>query len=306
MATEGQFVTRADGGLHAATRMLTFLWLANPGRKFGVKRQWAFMLLGQLVAVSVAQSLFFAAIVSAAAMHAANVHPVQKVKSETTYGTLAVILLATASSAFVPHTVGTWRFLPNLLAMHALILLPFVPAVAKYDKPTSPRMSRLYLNFALISMRFQVPVAMQLLTGGKPVSLQLVLDRLPAFYLSAWKVLNSHPAQASISWDVLFSTVSALAYLVWSSRSLQSVRPIERTSWQILLALIGTTPLIGIAATVSIGLAVREGRREAAAAAEAKMEQARRDKIQNEVAEALRADAGETDDAATDESKKDQ
>ncbi|GAA5880629.1 hypothetical protein JCM3774_000558 [Rhodotorula dairenensis] len=261
------------------------LLLATEGHKFGVKRQWAFMLLGQLVAVSVAQSLFFAAVVSAAAMHAANgtLAPIHKTKSQTTYGTLLAILVGTASTVFVPQTVGNWRFLPNLVAMHTAVLLPFVPAVAKLDKPTSPRLSRLYLNFAFIAMRFQIPVSMQLLSRGKPLSLDYVLARLPEFYLAEWGVLTSHPAQASISWDVLFATVSALAYLVWSSRSLHSVRPIERVSWQILLAIIAMTPLVGVAASVSIGLAVREGRREAAADAEVKFEKARRERMQKEL-----------------------
>ncbi|BGP55157.1 hypothetical protein JCM8202_002784 [Rhodotorula sphaerocarpa] len=258
------------------------LLMATEGRKFGVKRQWAFMLLGQLVAVSFAQSLFFAAIVSAAAMHAENAHPVQKQKAQGSLGILAAILIATASSVFVPQTVGDWRFLPNLLAMHLLIVLPFIPAIAKRDRPTSPRMSRLYLNFAFIAMRFQVPVAMQLLSDGQPLSLELVYSRLPQFYLYAWEVMNAHPAQTSISWDVIFTSISALTYLIWSSRSLQSVRPVERTSWQILLALVATTPLVGPAVTVSVGLAVREGRREAAADAEAKFEQARKEKIQQE------------------------
>ncbi|GAA5982216.1 hypothetical protein JCM10908_004788 [Rhodotorula pacifica] len=255
------------------------LLLATDGHKFGIKRQWAFMLLGQLVAVSVAQSLFFAAVVSTAAWHASNgtLVAIHKTNSQTTYGVLLAILLATASVVFVPQTVGEWGFLPNLLAMHVAVLLPFLPALAKYDKPTSPRLSRLYLNFAFIAMRFQIPVSMDLLLQGKPLSVDLILDRLPQFYLSQWRVLTSHPAQASISWDVIFTTVSALAYLVWSSRSLHSVQAIERVSWQILLAIIATTPLVGVAASVSIGLAVREGRREAAADAEAKFEKAKKE-----------------------------
>ena len=262
------------------------------------------MLLGQLVAVSVAQSLFFAAVVSAAAMHAANgtLAPVHKTKAQTTYGTLAAILIATASTTFVPQTVGNWRFLPNLVAMHAVILLPFVPAVARLDKPTRPRLSRLYLNYAFIAMRFQIPVAMQLFSQGKALSLDFILERLPEFYLSQWAVLTSHPAQASISWDVIFTTVSALTYLVWASRSPHSVRPIERVSWQILLALIAMTPLVGVAASVSIGLAVREGRREAAADAEIKFEKARREQLLQQEQEGGAAAAITADD----ESKKDQ
>ncbi|KAG0657137.1 hypothetical protein C6P46_006634 [Rhodotorula mucilaginosa] len=279
------------------------LLMATEGHKFGVKRQWAFMLLGQLVAVSVAQSLFFAAVVSAAAMHAAKgtLAPIHKTQAQTTYGTLAAILIATASTVFVPQTIGTWRFLPNLVAMHAVILLPFVPAVAQLDKPTRPRLSRLYLNYAFIAMRFQIPVAMQLFSQGKALSLDFILERLPEFYLSQWAVLTSHPAQASISWDVIFTSVSALTYLVWSSRSPHSVRPIERVSWQILLALIAMTPLVGVAASVSIGLAVREGRREAAADAEIKFEKARREQRLQQQQE-----GGATAVTADDESKKDQ
>ncbi|BGO96455.1 hypothetical protein NBRC10513v2_003386 [Rhodotorula toruloides] len=258
------------------------LLLATEGFRFGVKRVWAFMLLGQVVAISTAQSLFFAAVILAALNNPeptfATLDARTKFYRRINFGVLVGIVFGTASVMFVPNTMNTRAFLPNLLLMHVLILVPLLPPVAAIDKPGHPRLSRLLLNFTLVGLRFRVPNVIELLGTEQAFSLEVLRNDFPALLKAEWDVLRSHPAQSSISWDVIFATVSGLAYVVYSSRSSTlRIRPQERVSPLVLAAMVVTTPLVGVASTASVGIAVREGKREAREDAEEALEKARRE-----------------------------
>lgn len=264
------------------------------GNKYGVKHLWAYMLLGQVVAISFAQSLWAAAVIvaatsaysrSAAVAAATPVRPRPR-QSQITVGLMAAIVIATTSVVFVPRTLTSTMplFLPNLVLMHAVLVVPFIPAVAKRDWVVSPRLSRFYLNGAFISLRFRAPLLMELLGKDQPFSLEGVRDRLPQLLAQQWDTLNEHPAQASISWDVVFASVSALAYLAWSSRSRAAgVHEGEQVAWPILALMAVATPLVGISTSVSVGLAIREGKREAREDAVAKLDKARREQAVKEL-----------------------
>lgn len=245
------------------------------------------MLLGQVVAISFAQSLWAAAaVVAATSYSSAASTPVRPRKAKISAGLLAAIVLGTTSVVFVPRTLNSAMplFLPNLALMHTVILLPFIPALANRDWPLSPRLSRFYLNGAFISLRFRAPLLMELLGKDQPFSLQVVRNRLPALLVRQWETLNEHPAQASISWDVVFTSVSALAYLAWSSRARGAGSGEgEEVSWVILGLMALATPLVGISTSVSVGLAIREGKREAREDAVAKLEKARKEQAVREL-----------------------
>ncbi|GAA5895113.1 hypothetical protein JCM8208_000118 [Rhodotorula glutinis] len=273
------------------TGPLTLLFMAD-GNKYGVKHLWAYMLLGQVVAISFAQSLWAAAVVVAASSYSrAAVDASTPVRprpraSQITVGLMVAIVIATTSVVFVPRTLTSTMplFLPNLVMMHAVLVLPFIPAVAKRDWVVSPRLSRFYLNGAFISLRFRAPLLMELLGKDQPFSLEGVRDRLPQLLVQQWDTLNEHPAQASISWDVVFASVSALAYLAWSSRARAAgVHEGEQVAWPILALMALATPLVGISTSVSVGLAIREGKREAREDAVAKLDKARREQAVREL-----------------------
>ncbi|GAA6043831.1 hypothetical protein JCM8097_002076 [Rhodosporidiobolus ruineniae] len=269
------------------------LWTVGPltlimgveGRRHGIKRPWAFMLLGQIVAVSSAQSLFFAALAlspsevplprkpvpapsSPAAKQAASSR-----NSPLTWSLLAAVILGNASVAFAPGTLRTWWFLPNLLGMHAVLLVPLF--LHKRDTSNAPMtLSRFYLNLALISLRFRAPTVLALL-GDTPLSIKAVVPRLPELFATQWETLNSHPAQQSIGWDVLFASLSGLVFLLWTSRAPK--RPDERVSFLIPALLAVSAPFVGVSTAVGVGLAVAEGKKEATLDAEERVEVARKE-----------------------------
>lgn len=291
------------------------LWTTGPllvlfyteGRRFGIKRTWAYVLLAQVVAVSFAQALFFVAVaVNASAVPDARPavpgRPAVQRKRQISVGLVAALLIGTASTVFVPQTLkltSEWLFLPNLLFLHAVILLPFVPALAKRDKVIAPRQSRLYLNFAFIALRFRFPIVFELLntvgssvTSGvlrgtkQPFSFQLVQERLPAVLALEWNTLLHHPAQASISSDVVLTAVGAVAYLAFSGRAArlgvrQGPEQVPATLFVVIAALL---PVVGLPSALAIGYAVREGKREAREEAEAAVERAKKEAALSELA----------------------
>ncbi|GAA6020942.1 hypothetical protein JCM10207_003196 [Rhodosporidiobolus poonsookiae] len=266
---------------------LTIL-LAVEGRRRGIKRTWAFMLLGQVVAVSFAQSLFFAAL--ALAPPAAPAAPAVRTpaapransaakSSPLTWLVILAVVLGNASVAFTPGTVFSRYFLANLLAMHCVLFLPFLLP----DTKQAPfALSRFYLNIALVGLRFRAPTALELLPADLPRTAKAIVPELPALFAKQWAVLNEHPAQQSIGWDVIFASLSAVAYLVWSSRA--PTRPAERVAYPILALVVLATPFVGASTAVGVGLAMREGKKEARADAEHAVESARRAEAVRELA----------------------
>ncbi|KAH9016408.1 hypothetical protein EDB83DRAFT_2439223 [Lactarius deliciosus] len=160
------------------------IFLQTKGKEHGVKHVWAYMLLGQLVAISVATNLFFLALV-----------PPAKEKKKAASATSSVplvlwlsVLASLATVMLVPHSLRHDYFLSNLLVMHALLVLPLLPLPA------------LYWLVALLSAAARV----------RTVTMCGSLTTGPG---TLWAVLNSHPAQASIGWDVVWTTISVLIWV---------------------------------------------------------------------------------------------
>ncbi|GAA5905057.1 hypothetical protein JCM6882_002429 [Rhodosporidiobolus microsporus] len=268
------------------------LWTTGPltivmaieARRHNIKRAWAFMLLGQVVAVSFAQSLFFAALAVAPPAQtvprgppagALGLHPAQ---GKLTWWLLGAVIIANGNVAFTPHTLFSTYFLPNLLLMHVVLLAPLVFR----DEKTAPMtLSRFYLNIGLVALRFRAPTAMHLL-GDTPKTVAAVLPKLPEIFKAQWVVLNEYPAQQSIGWDVIFATVSALVYVAWSSRS--SSRADERVNPIFILGAVVATPIVGISTSAGVILALREGKKEVREDALKKMDEARKAEALKEMA----------------------
>jgi hypothetical protein len=151
------------------------------------------MLLGQLVAISVASSLFFLALASAPL-------PTAQTKRTTPLVLWAPVALSMLAIVAVPHTSPT-TFLPNLLAMHGLLIVPLLPLPSGPDSLSLPA-RQLYRWLALPSF------ALRLLAFGRIYPLVPSITTLVKASSPLFAVLRTHPAQSSISADVFWASVT--------------------------------------------------------------------------------------------------
>jgi hypothetical protein len=204
------------------------------GRRHQVKLIWAYMLLGQLVAISVASNLFYLAL-----LLAAPPRPAARPSAQWAPPALWIpVLLSLATVALSPLTDDR-RFLPNLLLMHALIVVPLLVPDSlfhqSHPKPASPLAMGLSTLYTLV---FVVALALQ--TRAISTALGNPAPSATEFARRAWEVLHSHPAQASIGWDVIWTTVSFVAWLLL--RPEQGKGPRFLTAVYLLLA----APLVSV------------------------------------------------------------
>ena len=160
-----------------------------------MRHVWAYMLFGQLVAISVASNLFFLALPRKSEM---------KSRASTVSPVLWLSVLASLLTVFlVPHSLRHNYFLSNLLMMHALLVIPLLRPV------TSVHTGRLHIStrtlYQLITL---LAVIARLRTALSTNGLQTMNGRS-----TLWAVLTSHPAQASIGWDVVWTSISFLWWI---------------------------------------------------------------------------------------------
>jgi hypothetical protein len=148
------------------------------------------MLFGQLVAISVASNLFFLALPPKAEM---------KLRASTQKTVPAVLWLSVLASLLtvflVPHSLRHNYFLTNLLIMHALLVIPLLHPVASARLHIRTR--TLYQIIALLAVIARLRTTLSMMTGRSTL----------------WAVLTSHPAQASIGWDVVWTTITFLRWI---------------------------------------------------------------------------------------------
>ncbi|KAF8502611.1 hypothetical protein F5888DRAFT_1665492 [Russula emetica] len=174
------------------------VFLLTTGREHGVRHVWAYMLFGQLVAISVASNLFFLAVPRKVEMKP------RASTQKTVPPVLWLSVLASLLTVFlVPHSLRHNYFLSNLFIMHALLVIPLFRPV------TSARTGRLHIRtrtlYQLITL---LAVIARLRTSLSTNGLQMMTGRS-----MLWAVLTSHPAQASIGWDVVWTTISFLRWV---------------------------------------------------------------------------------------------
>ncbi|KAI0697448.1 hypothetical protein BC835DRAFT_1338119 [Cytidiella melzeri] len=177
------------------------IFLATEGRTRSIPHLWAYMLLGQVVAISVAANLCHVAI---------SLSPAPQLKP-TTSPPLILWLSVCASLVtvvFSPYTTeGT--FLPNLLIMHFFIVLPLIFPLKTSGK--SYATSTIYAAVALFSIALHTWT-----TGRALLALPQHMRSLAGFAQFAVEIFYSHPAQSSISWDVVWTFISLSAWLYLS------------------------------------------------------------------------------------------
>jgi len=169
------------------------------------------MLLGQIVAISVASNLFYVAIVLSQPPNRDSATQIN-----TSPRLWLSVLLSFATVAISPHT-STQTFLPNLLVMHALLFAPLIgdSTIVKPLKRFSVDVTTLYRVIQILAAAIHLRTVMTAARFLKEVT----LSSSTAVHLVsvAWEVLHSHPAQSSIGWDVVWTSTSFVIWMVTSS-----------------------------------------------------------------------------------------
>ncbi|PPQ63909.1 hypothetical protein CVT24_010307 [Panaeolus cyanescens] len=214
------------------------IFIAVEGHRHKIKRVWAYMLLGQLVAISVASNLFYLALL------VSSPPPTRNKPTAVKPRVWISVLLSLATVAVSPFTSDR-SFLPNLLIMHTLIFLSIIPNYSPIADPVrhhpySLRVSTLYriafLVSAIIRMR-TARVAAAYLAATRPMSKAHIIS-------AATSVLYSHPAMSSIGWDVIWTSIS---FVVWVL--VRPTHPSDMSKARALPFLSIATPLASIAIT---------------------------------------------------------
>lgn len=172
-----------------------------------------------------------------------------------TFTLLFSLVIAFAAIYVTPGTVGTDLFLRNLLTMHAILFMPlvesfwYVPTAARGDRPWRlwPTFQHVYLFSAAVSMAHQILSTLRVW--------RLAPETTP-LRVFLWDVAHTHPAQASISYDLVWTTVLFTAFMLLDWRSAGA----KNASGPVMVAVWMGTPLLGIAVTAPAYLAWREGR----------------------------------------------
>jgi hypothetical protein len=151
------------------------------------------MLFGQLVAISVASNLFFLALPRKSELK------LRAATQKTVPPVLWLSVLASLLTVFlVPHSLRHNYFLSNLLIMHALLVIPLLfPVTSTRTGRLHIRTRTLYMLITLLAVIARLRTALSMMTGRSTL----------------WAVLTSHPAQASIGWDVVWTTISFLQWV---------------------------------------------------------------------------------------------
>jgi hypothetical protein len=164
------------------------------GHRRNIRHAWAYMLLGQLVAISVAANLFYVAMSLSAPRPVKQVvfHPVVWFS----------VLLSLLAVAWSPLT-GKHTFLPNLLLIHTLAMVPLLCGpYLDTSKGFSMSARLLHNQVLLISAFIHISNSLVLFfTFDQPLINTL------------WRALFSHPARSSIGWDVIWTSAS---FVVWN------------------------------------------------------------------------------------------
>ncbi|KAI7873038.1 hypothetical protein BDF14DRAFT_1739797 [Spinellus fusiger] len=230
--------------MFTATVLTTLM--AVEGTRRRIPHTWAFMLLGQLVAISVTTSLFLAAMSVFPVTHVSPTRSMTCLLLFCCFGGLATILMA-------PQLVDTEYFLPNLVIMHGLLILPLLKkspvenSTKQSQTESSALLGLVYLLTAggnAVLYMSQWTAAIQSLSAETPgvalCSFRAVVSRW------LWTFFNT-AAQGSISSDVVCITLATMVW-VWIDS--------PRTRWTVLLVVL--TPIVSCSVTLPVYLAMKE------------------------------------------------
>jgi len=184
------------------------IFVSAQGKRYGIKHVWAYMLLGQVVAISVASNLFYIAICLSPALSPSRSARNNKLTLLAPLTLTLPVITSLLTIGFTPFTT-THTFLPNLLLMHALLIVPL-----SLDAPTEPhqftvKFRTLYKITTILALALRLRTMVSVFT-----SIPRDAQSIKGLATIAWDTLHSHPAQSSIGWDVVWTTVSFFAWQV--------------------------------------------------------------------------------------------
>jgi len=224
------------------------VFLSVQGRRYGIKYLWAYMLLGQVVAISVASNLFYLAICLSAP-------PPRSEKSITPFlappGLWVSILLSLITIGISPLT-SERTFLPNLLVMHALLIVPLfssAPTRLAGKNAFSIRVRTLYSLITIFALVLRLRTIMSVLSY-----IPQEAPTMKTVTVIAWGVLHSHPAQSSIGWDVIWTSISFFVWKVIGPRI-----KTQDSAWSKLLPLATSTLVASVGVSAADDWRKEEG-----------------------------------------------
>jgi alpha-1,2-mannosyltransferase len=210
------------------------------------------MLLGQIVAISVSTCLFLFAMMS---------HPRTDSRKPRAPVTLWLpVLLALVPIELTPYVVHTNWFLPNLLLLHALLLIPFLPS--SLDGPKSPASDSSYVSAGnLYAILSTFAIVSQVTTT---YTLSKTYHTFPRFATHIINKLFSHPAISSIGFDAIWVILTLFTWFLSTGTDLtklckmgtvaiggMAVAGIAGMDWKLLVSVI---PIGVMAALAGMGL----------------------------------------------------
>ncbi|KAK4177121.1 hypothetical protein QBC36DRAFT_300505 [Triangularia setosa] len=175
--------------------------LSVQAKKRNIPQIWAFMLLGQIVAISFASNLFFLAVL---------VHDVRDEKKATQTGRkpssrtsdILILVVNLAVTLFLFGNLDSPYFLTLLLAPHVLAFVPLLRDTLSSKSVGSSqfREPSTVLQFGILVAVLAAGTSQAIATGE---SWQSILD-----------TLYEHPAVSSVGWDVICCWVSYTAWFL--------------------------------------------------------------------------------------------
>ncbi|KAK0667827.1 hypothetical protein QBC41DRAFT_132694 [Cercophora samala] len=175
--------------------------LSVQAKKRSIPQIWAFMLLGQIVAISFASNLFFLAVLVHDVKDDKKTAETQR-KTPSRTSDVLTLLVNLAVTLFLFGNVDSPYFLTLLLAPH---VLAFVPMLRDGLSSNSIGSSQLrepskVLQFGILAAVLAAGTSQAIASGE---SWQSILD-----------TLYEHPAVSSVGWDVICCWVSYTAWFL--------------------------------------------------------------------------------------------
>ncbi|KAF2431146.1 hypothetical protein EJ08DRAFT_611411 [Tothia fuscella] len=167
------------------------------GKRRGIPHLWAFILLGQIVAISFASNLFFLAVLAFPVLPRSSSSRSEESSSIATPVAVAANFICVY---LLPRTIGTPYFLSLLCIPHLLLFVPlyFPPSKAMYDN----------------LLRFTIPFCVVLLFGTSALNVLAPSSSHREGLMAMGTTLFEHPAVSSVGWDVIFCWASFELWMV--------------------------------------------------------------------------------------------
>ena len=124
------------------------------------------------------------------------------------------VLLSLVTIALSPFT-SRQTFLPNLLVMHALLFVPLISGSERSSKQKPGRYSMdtstLYCLVCIIALGIHARTTLAAIAF---LNVDWSKASLSAVVSAIWDTLYSNPAQSSLGWEVIWNSVSFVAFII--------------------------------------------------------------------------------------------